>query len=101
MHQSDVDEGEEDRERQEPLRPPGAPGTAPRISRRLRAASMSTTCRFSIVRRTLPMWPDMRLPGNTRPGVWRWPIEPGARWNTEAPCDAGPPAKLWRFMVPA
>ena len=23
------------------------------------------------------MRPAMRLPGNTRPGVWRWPIEPG------------------------
>ena len=47
------------------------------------------------------MWPDMRLPGNTRPGVWRWPIEPGARCTTEAPCEAMPPAKLWRFIVPA
>ena len=47
------------------------------------------------------MCPDMRLPGKTRPGVWRWPIEPGARCETELPCDAMPPAKLWRFMVPA
>ncbi len=57
--------------------------------------------RFSIVRRTAPMWPDMRLPGNTRPGVWRWPIEPGARCDTESPCDAWPPAKWWRLIVPA
>ena len=35
--------------------PPGAPGTAPRISSRLRAASTSTTRRFSVVRRTAPM----------------------------------------------
>ncbi len=53
------------------------------------------------MRRTAPMWPDIRLPGNTRPGVWRWPIEPGARCTTEAPCEAMPPAKLWRFIVPA
>ena len=32
--------------------------------------------RFSMVRFLTPMWPDMRLPLNTRPGVWRWPIEP-------------------------
>jgi hypothetical protein len=30
-----------------------------------------------MVRLRTPMWPDMRLPLNTRPGVWRWPIEPG------------------------
>ena len=68
--------------------PPSAPGTAPRISSRLRSASTRTTFRFSVVARTTPMWPDMRLPGNTRPGVWRWPIEPGARCDSELPCDA-------------
>ena len=48
------------------------------------------------------MWPDMRLPGNTRPGVWRWPIEPGrAVRRRESPWLAMPPAKLWRFMTPA
>ena len=47
------------------------------------------------------MWPDMRLPWNTRPGVWRWPMEPGVRCDTETPCEAWWPAKLWRFMVPA
>ena len=47
------------------------------------------------------MWPDMRLPLNTRPGVWRWPMEPGARCDTELPWVFMPPAKLWRFMVPA
>jgi hypothetical protein len=50
------------------------------------ATSTSTTRRFSVVRRSPPMRPDMRLPANTRPGVWRWPIEPGARCVTETPC---------------
>ena len=63
--------------------PPSEPGTAPLISSRLRSASTPMTFRFSVVRRTTPMWPDMRLPGNTRPGVWRWPIEPGTRCDTE------------------
>ena len=63
--------------------PPSEPGTAPRISSRLRSASISTTFRFSMVRRMTPMWPDMRLPWNTRPGVWRWPIEPGVRCDNE------------------
>jgi len=31
---------------------------------------------------------------HTRPGVWRWPIEPGARCDSELPCVAIPPAKL-------
>jgi len=35
------------------------------------------------------------------PGVWRWPMEPGARWESEFPWVFMPPAKLWRFMVPA
>ena len=47
------------------------------------------------------MWPDMCLPGNTRPGVWRWPMEPGERCDSEVPWEAGPPAKLWRLIVPA
>ena len=29
------------------------------------------------------MWPAIFLPLNTRPGVWHWPIEPGARWEIE------------------
>src|SRR5450432_284766 len=49
--------------------PPWDPGTAPLISSRLRAISTLMTVRFSVVRRTTPMWPAMRLPGNTRPGV--------------------------------
>ena len=47
------------------------------------------------------MWPDMRRPLNTRPGVWRWPIEPGERCESETPWVAGMPPKLWRFMTPA
>src|SRR5690606_42160230 len=63
--------------------PPSAPGTAPLISSRLRATSISITLRFSVVRRTTPMWPAIRLPLKTRPGVWRMPIEPGARRSEE------------------
>ena len=29
----------------------------------------------------------MRLPGNTRPGLWFWPVEPGTRCETELPCE--------------
>src|SRR5580693_5898248 len=66
-------------------RPPSDPGTAPLINRRLRGTSISTILRFSMVRLRTPMWPDMRLPLNTRPGVWRCPMEPGARCDTELP----------------
>src|SRR5882757_3875172 len=50
-------------------RPPSEPGTAPLINSRLRLTSTSTMRRFSMVRFLTPMWPDMRLPLNTRPGV--------------------------------
>src|SRR5690606_22892791 len=80
--------------------PPGAPGTAPRIAIRPRSASMRTTSRFIEVWLTAPMWPDIFLPGNTRPGVWRWPIEPGARCDSELPCVASPMVKWWRLIVP-
>src|ERR1700679_452376 len=66
-------------------RPPSDPGTAPLINNRLRATSTSTMRKFSMVRFLTPIWPDMRLPLNTRPGVWRWPMEPGARCDTELP----------------
>src|SRR5690606_25844379 len=82
-------------------RPFGAPGTAPLTSSRLRSASTRTTSRFVIVTRVAPMWPAMRLPGNTRPGVCRWPIEPGARCDTELPWLASWELKLWRLIVPA
>ncbi len=53
------------------------------------------------VRRAAPRWPDMRLPGKTRPGSWRWPMEPGARCDTELPWLASWELKWWRLMVPA
>ena len=43
----------------------------------------------------------MRLPGNTRPGVWRWPMAPGARCDSELPCDMYWCEKWWRLMTPA
>src|SRR5512146_3016370 len=71
--------------------PPSAPGTAPRTRRRLRSAFTCTILRFSVVRRTTPMWPDILRPLNTRPGVWRWPIVPGERCDTDTPWVAGRP----------
>ena len=35
----------------------------------------------------------MRLPGNTRPGLWFWPVEPGVRCEIELPWLARPDAK--------
>src|SRR5690606_3787101 len=52
--------------------PPGAPGTAPLTAIRPRSASTRTTSRFCVLWRTAPMWPAIFLPGNTRPGLWRW-----------------------------
>src|SRR5690606_32216935 len=80
--------------------PPGAPGTAPLTAIRPRSASTRTTSRFCVLWRTGPMWPAIFLPGNTRPGVWRWPIEPGARCDSELPCVASPMLKFQRFTVP-
>src|SRR5690348_15201031 len=80
--------------------PPVAPGTAPLTAIRWRSASTLTTSRFIAERLTLPMWPAIFLPGNTRPGVWRWPIEPGARCDSELPCVASPIVKFQRLIVP-
>src|SRR5437773_7827329 len=80
---------------------PVGPGTAPLRSRRLRSRSDSTTSRFSTVTRTLPIWPAIRVPLNTRDGVAQAPIAPGERCFRSVPCDAPIPAKPWRFMVPA
>ena len=41
-----------------------------------------------VVRVTLPCWPAMRLPGNTRPGSCAMPMEPGVLCERELPCDA-------------
>src|SRR5690606_11704465 len=80
--------------------PPGAPGTAPRTAIRPRSASTRTTSRFCVLCCSAPMWPAIFLPGNTRPGVWRWPIEPGERCDSELPWVASPMVKLWRLIVP-
>ncbi len=81
--------------------PPAAPGTAPLISSRLRSISTRTTSRFCVVTRSSPMCPDIFLPLNTRPGVWHWPIEPGARCDSELPWLASWVRKLCRFTTPA
>src|SRR5262245_43487550 len=56
---------------------PAGPGTAPRRSSRLRSASVSTTSRFNTVTRSLPIWPAIRVPLNTRDGVAHAPMAPG------------------------
>ena len=48
-----------------------------------------------------PMWPDIFLPGNTRPGSCAIEIEPGTLCERLLPCDARCELKLWRLMVPA
>src|SRR5262249_11706024 len=58
---------------------PDGPGTAPFTSSRPRSASPCTTSRLRVVTRSLPFWPAMRRPLNTRAGVAQAPIEPGAR----------------------
>src|SRR5215469_15595810 len=45
------------------------------------------------------MWPDIRMPLNTRDGNAEDPIEP-VIWNID-PCDFGPPPKWCRFTTPA
>src|SRR5690606_1908753 len=80
--------------------PPGAPGTAPLTAIRPRSASTFTTCRRCVPCVSEPMWPDIFLPGNTRPGVWRWPIEPGERCDSELPWVASPMLKFQRLIVP-
>jgi len=42
-----------------------------------RSASMRTICSFCAVRFYRTQWPDMRLPGKTRPGSCAMPMEPG------------------------
>src|SRR5690606_13888344 len=63
------------------------PGTAPLTNRRPRSASTRTMSRFWMVRVTSPMWPVIFLPGNTRPGSWAIPMEPGTRWEIELPWE--------------
>src|SRR5450631_4479579 len=80
--------------------PPSAPGTAPLTSRRPRATSTRTTLSVCTVRVSLPYWPAMRLPGNTRPGSCAMPIEPGLLCERELPCEARFELKLWRRITP-
>ena len=47
-----------------------------------------------------PRWPDIFLPGNTRPGSCAIEIEPGTLCERLLPCDARCELKLWRLMVP-
>ena len=81
--------------------PPSGPGTAPRISRRLRSGSARTTSRFKIVTRSLPIWPAIRMPLNTREGVAHAPMEPGERCLRCVPWLLDMPEKPWRFITPA
>src|SRR5690606_824025 len=81
--------------------PPLEPGTAPLIKSSWRASSMRITSRFCVVTVSTPMWPVMRLPGNTRPGSCAIPMEPGTRCERLLPCAAFCPLMLWRLMVPA
>src|SRR6185295_13289191 len=74
-----------------------APGTAPRTSSSWRASSMRTMSRFWVVLVTLPSWPDIFLPGNTRPGSCAIEIEPGTLCERLLPCEARCDLKLWRL----
>ena len=61
---------------------------------------MRTMSRFWVVFVTLPRWPDIFLPGNTRPGSWAIEIEPGTLCERLLPCEARCDLKLWRLIVP-
>src|SRR5262249_35292417 len=65
-----------------------APGTEPVTMMSERSASTRATSSSWMVRFTAPRWPDMRLPGNTRPGSCAAPIEPGLLCEMELPCEA-------------
>src|SRR5579863_4521654 len=71
--------------------PPCGPGTLPSTTSRFSSLSTPSTRRFRAVTCLLPMWPDMRMPLNTRDGNAEDPIEP-VIWNIE-PTDSGPPPK--------
>src|SRR6476620_8759404 len=76
--------------------PPSAPGTAPLPSSRPRSLSTRITGSVCTVRVTLPYWPAIRLPGNTRPGSCAIEIEPGVLCERALPCDARLLLKLCR-----
>src|SRR5207248_3732365 len=71
--------------------PPFGPGTLPSTTSRLSSFSTPSTRRLRTVTRALPMWPDIRIPLNTREGNADEPIDP-VIWNID-PCDFGPPPK--------
>src|SRR5437660_784360 len=71
--------------------PPFGPGTLPSTTSRLSSLSTPSTRKLRTVTRAFPMWPDIRIPLNTRDGNADDPIEP-VIWNIE-PCDFGPPPK--------
>ena len=82
-------------------KPPLEPGTAPLMRMSWRPSSIRMTDRFWVVMVSSPMWPDMRLPGKTRPGSCAMEIEPGTLCERLLPWDARCERKLWRLMVPA
>ena len=43
-----------------------------------------------------PIWPDIFFPFQTLPGVWHWPIDPGALWDKELPWVA---SCIWKFHL--
>ena len=51
-----------------------------------------------MVTRSLPIWPAIRMPLNTREGVAQAPIAPGERCLRSVPWLAHSPAKPWRFI---
>src|SRR4051794_36660894 len=70
---------------------PLGPGTAPSTSSKLSSLSMPRIFRLRTVTWSTPMWPDIRIPGNTRDGNDDAPIEP-CTWNM-CPWAPGPPPK--------
>src|SRR4029077_8428045 len=79
-------------------RAPFAPGTPPLTRMRFRSGSILTTLYARAVVRSLPIWPDMRTPLNTRAASVA-PMAPGWRTFME-PCDSGPRLNLCLFMRP-
>src|SRR5258708_1966781 len=65
-----------------------APGTEPFTMMSERSASTRATSSSCTVRLTSPRWPDMRLPGKTRPGSCAMPMEPELLCESELPCEA-------------
>ena len=80
--------------------PPGAPG--PRRARRSGRARRRPSPPAEVLRGLGFVTHVARhlLARNTRPGVWRWPIEPGERCDSELPCVASPMVKFQRLIVP-